>query len=71
MDPTQFDNARSAFFTTKAHGMGLGLAMCRLNVERHGGSISASSGTNGGARFNIAMPAVSKSEPVQMASVGH
>jgi signal transduction histidine kinase len=61
--PAQLDQAFNAFFTTKAHGMGLGLAMCRLIVERHGGTISASSDGKNGARFNIAMPAQSKSGP--------
>jgi signal transduction histidine kinase len=62
LDPTQLHNAFNAFFTTKAHGMGLGLAMCRLIVERHRGTISASSDGTSGARFNIAIPAISKSE---------
>jgi signal transduction histidine kinase len=63
IDPTQLHNAFSAFFTTKAHGMGLGLAMCRLIVERHRGTISATSDGISGARFNIAIPVIAKSEP--------
>jgi signal transduction histidine kinase len=63
IDPTQLDQAFNAFFTTKAQGMGLGLAMCRLIVERHRGTISASSDGKNGARFNITIPV--KSDPVQ------
>jgi signal transduction histidine kinase len=61
IDPTQLDQAFNAFFTTKTQGMGLGLAMCRLIVERHRGTISAFSDGKSGARFNIIMPVESKS----------
>lgn len=64
IDPTQLSNAFRAFFTTKAHGTGLGLAMCRLIVERHGGTISASSDGESGARFDIAIPVMSRSGPI-------
>jgi signal transduction histidine kinase len=69
IDPTRLENAFNAFFTTKAHGMGLGLAMCRLIVERHGGAISASSDGKSGARFNIVLPRASKSEAIRNAPV--
>jgi signal transduction histidine kinase len=65
IDPTLLDRAFSAFFTTKAQGMGLGLAMCRLIVERHRGTISAFSDGKTGARFNITIPARSSAEPIQ------
>jgi signal transduction histidine kinase len=45
-----------AFVTTKAAGIGLGLAICRLIVERHGGQISASSDHKGGTRFRVLLP---------------
>ena len=62
IDPTQLDRTFSAFFTTKAQGMGLGLALCRLIVERHHGTIAAFSDGKSGARFDITMPVDSKPE---------
>lgn len=38
-------------------GTGVGLAICRKIVERHGGSIRAESTRNGGARFIVRLPA--------------
>ena len=65
LDPTRLESAFSAFFTTKVRGMGLGLAICRLIVERHGGTISASSDGESDARFDIAIPAMSNSGPIR------
>jgi signal transduction histidine kinase len=53
------DVARRIFdplFTTKATGMGLGLALCREVVHAHGGDISASPAPTGGARFAFWIP---------------
>jgi signal transduction histidine kinase len=38
-------------------GLGMGLYMARLIVERHGGRIAAAAGARGGARFEVALPA--------------
>jgi signal transduction histidine kinase len=45
-----------AFVTTKSHGMGLGLAICRMIVERHEGDLSVSSADPRGAIFRIILP---------------
>jgi signal transduction histidine kinase len=45
-----------AFVTTKTKGMGLGLAISQAILERHNGKITAMSGINGGARFEIILP---------------
>jgi two-component system OmpR family sensor kinase len=43
---------------SEAPGFGLGLAISRAVIERQGGSISADSGPDGGARFRIRLPLV-------------
>lgn len=41
IDPKQLKNIFDPFVTTKTHGMGLGLALCRMIIERHGGELLA------------------------------
>ena len=53
------------FFTTKAKGMGFGLAICRRIVEAHRGSISVESTVRKGTTFIITLPIMSKSEEVE------
>lgn len=45
------------YFTTRASGVGLGLAISRQIVERHGGAISAASVPGRGSAFTIILPA--------------
>lgn len=56
IDPQKMDVIFDPFVTTKAHGMGLGLAICRMIIERHGGRISASSAVDRGALFQVVLP---------------
>ena len=56
IEPKQLDGIFDAFVTTKAHGMGLGLAICRMIVERHGGQLTASSDGRNGALFKFVLP---------------
>jgi signal transduction histidine kinase len=46
----------AAFVTTKAHGTGLGLALCRMIVEQHGGRLTATSDGQSGALFQFVLP---------------
>ncbi len=44
------------FVTTKADGLGLGLAIVRRIVEEHGGGVSCQNRTGGGAVFVVRLP---------------
>ena len=44
------------YSTTKSDGLGVGLWLCKTIVEKHQGSITASTGLNGGAIFEILIP---------------
>ena len=44
------------FFTTKEHGLGMGLAIVRTLVEQQGGKVVAESNTDGGAIFRLIFP---------------
>ena len=54
--PDAVNQVFEPFFTTKPAGMGMGLAITRSIVERHGGRISLSNATGQGARFNVTLP---------------
>jgi two-component system sensor histidine kinase DctS len=44
------------FYSTKADGMGMGLAICRSVIEAHVGAFDAGAGALGGARFSFTLP---------------
>jgi PAS domain S-box-containing protein len=47
-------------FTTKAQGMGFGLAICKRIVEAHGGKISVESALGKGTTFTVILPVEQK-----------
>jgi C4-dicarboxylate-specific signal transduction histidine kinase len=56
IDPKNIGRIFDAFFTTKSHGMGMGLAICRSIIESHGGRLSASLGQPHGSIFHVSLP---------------
>ena len=66
IDPKVANSLFTAFHTTKADGMGMGLSISRTIVESHGGSISATSGDRWGASFKIRLPVL---QPIEAAAV--
>ena len=55
------DRIFEPYFTTKAGGTGLGLALARKIVEEHQGSIRVETGPSGGATFSVALPVAERS----------
>jgi signal transduction histidine kinase len=56
IDANKLEGIFGAFITTKAQGMGLGLAICRMIIEKHKGQITASSDGKNGALFQVVLP---------------
>lgn len=54
--PENLERLFQPFFTTKAEGTGLGLAVCQWIANAHGGSISASSEGGKGTTFRVLLP---------------
>ena len=52
----------SPLFTTKAQGMGFGLAICKRIIESHGGKITVKTAVNKGTTFTITLPIKPKVE---------
>jgi PAS domain S-box-containing protein len=62
IDPKDIDSIFHAFFTTKSHGMGMGLAICRSIIEAHDGRLWASPGSPHGAVFHVHLPKAAVAE---------
>jgi C4-dicarboxylate-specific signal transduction histidine kinase len=56
LPPQQADKIFNAFFTTKAHGTGMGLQISRSIVESNGGRLWAADNSPRGARFCFTLP---------------
>ncbi|WP_376795623.1 ATP-binding protein [Thermogemmatispora sp.] len=64
--PEQLDLIFQPFFTTKAHGIGLGLAITQRLIESHQGQISVESRLGYGATFTIRLPLAPRGESGEM-----
>jgi signal transduction histidine kinase len=59
IEEDRLDGIFTAFVSTKPHGMGLGLPICRMIIEHHGGELTASSVGKDGASFQFVLPIAS------------
>ena len=56
IDAAVRDRIFAPFFTTKIHGAGLGLPICRRLTLLNGGRIEVTDAPTGGARFQLTLP---------------
>ena len=56
IDAAHLDDIFQAFYTTKADGLGMGLAIARSIVEAHGGQMEARNNLDGGTTFSFTLP---------------
>ncbi|WP_162823721.1 ATP-binding protein [Lysobacter sp. TY2-98] len=59
---SRLDHLFDSFYSSKPHGMGLGLSISRSIAEAHGGSIRAENNNRGGATFRVTFPPFLASE---------
>jgi signal transduction histidine kinase len=56
IEPERLPDLFTAFVTTKKRGMGLGLSLCQMIVDRHNGQLAVSSDLGKGTRFEVSLP---------------
>jgi signal transduction histidine kinase len=56
IEPQNLDRVFDAFFTTKSHGMGMGLPIRRSIVESHDGHLSVAPAQPHGSIFQVSLP---------------
>jgi len=56
LDPTELKHVFETFYTTKTHGMGMGLAISRSIIEAHHGRLWVTANAPRGAVFQFTLP---------------
>ena len=60
LSPGMIERIFEPLVTAKAAGTGLGLVLCRVIIDAHGGEISAGASQTGGASFRMWLPITSE-----------
>jgi C4-dicarboxylate-specific signal transduction histidine kinase len=63
--PERLQEIFKLFHSSKAMGMGAGLAICRSIITAHGGEIWAENNQDRGATFTFKLPTISQQDPAQ------
>ena len=63
IDERDVDQLFHPLFTTKAEGLGMGLAIARTIVDAHGGHVGAANNAHGGATFHFTLPVGVEDKP--------
>jgi signal transduction histidine kinase len=58
LTPDKLEQVFMPFYTTKPHGLGVGLSVCRTIIAAHHGKISVENNAAGGATFRVTLPVV-------------
>jgi C4-dicarboxylate-specific signal transduction histidine kinase len=69
LDPRGIEKLFEAFHTTKAHGLGIGLAISRSIIESHKGQLRAKSNDGPGATFSFSIPCASDAVSITAATL--
>jgi signal transduction histidine kinase len=56
IDERDLDRIFQPLYTTKAEGLGMGLAIARTIVDAHGGRLGAANNVRGGATIHFTLP---------------
>ena len=58
--PELLERVFEPFYSTKAHGLGMGLAICKSIITAHGGRIWAANNPDQGAAFHFTLKVAGK-----------